>query len=227
MEKQESQGLKIMFPSDKPLSEMTDEELDLALSFRAKVKKEQAEKQRIAYEEIKFEIADRLVQGALTFESQLAKFGDTAIAELLEFRDTMDEYGERSKKSKGGYSLETQNGLGKVVLSLRNLKDFDERATTAEGLFRDFFERTLKRTDEAAFDMFINLLEKKKGGKMEYSRALTLLSYEDRYEDESFKKACKLLKESIKDAGTKIYLEFMAKDENNGWRRINTNLSSI
>jgi hypothetical protein len=63
-------------------------------------------------------------------------------------------------------------------LRYRALSDFDERAAMAEQKIRSFFERTLKVADKITFDMFMDLLERKKG-KIDPSKAMKILSYQD------------------------------------------------
>jgi hypothetical protein len=63
----------------------------------------------------------------------------------------------------------------------------------AEQKIRSFFERTLKVADKITFDMFMDLLERKKG-KIDPSKAMKILSYQDSYDDPEWLKGCELLR---------------------------------
>jgi len=204
---------------------LTDEQLDAIVKQRATEKQKALAAKREDYERFREHIVVSAVNGALQMQDILTVGHSDMISDMLTFREMMQEFGDLRKNSLGGFTLKSNDDTMKVSLKIRNIGEFDERADIAEGHIKDFFERTLKQADPNSFDMLMSLLERKKG-KLEYSRVMKILKYEDRYEDEGWKKGCELLKDSYKNVDTKPYLEFEKKDENGVWQPINLNFSS-
>ena len=145
---------------------------------------------------------------------------------MLGFKELMDEFGDLPKRSKGGFSIMNDSQNLKVTLRYRNIGDFDERADLAEAHIRHFLEQKIKTTSSNAFKLIIALLERSKG-KLEYSRVMLILKYENEFEDEDWKRGCELLKESYQINDSKYYLEFEQKNEDGVWKRIDLSFSSF
>lgn len=209
------------------LEQLTDEELELAYQKRMADKKQREQQNRLSYLSIKQNTVLVIVNKALELEEKIAAFHQSSMDNLLTFKELMNEYGELPKNSKGGFSIDTEESDKKVRLKIRQLGDFDERADLAEAHIRAFFEKTLKQTDPTTFEILMKLLERKKG-KLEYSRVMQILSFEDRFTDKDWLDGCRLLKESYRKTGSKSYIEVEVKDEELGnWRTLNLNLSSL
>lgn len=204
------------------VSKLTKEQLRQALAELDK--KDQADRE--AYQQLKHDTVNKMCAEAVLLSSSLFTFHEAAMKELTGFREIMNQYGDLPANSKGGFSISNEDDTFRCRLKFQNLGDFDEKAEIAESHIRSFFERTLMKTDKNSYELVMKLLERKKG-KLEYSRVMEILSFEDRYDDEGWKKACQLLKESFHHTGTKNYLEFEQKDENGVWKKINLNLSSL
>ncbi len=208
------------------LESLSDEELEAAYQKRLAEKKEREQKNRSSYLSIKQNTVLTAINKALELEEKLAECHQSIMDNLLAFKELMNEYGDLPKNSKGGFSIENEEGDKKVRLKLRLLGDFDERADLAETHIRAFFEKTLKQTDLTTFEILMKLLERKKG-RLEYSRVMQILSFEDRFIDKDWLDGCRLLKESYRNTGSKSYIEFEVKDEQGDWRTLNLNFSSL
>lgn len=204
---------------------LTDEEVESLYKERKARQKEQDSIKRNAYHETKFELVTTAVDKASSLAETMKGFHERTMSDLLAFRELMNEYGDLPKRSKGGFSIDNEDLTKRVRLKFKTLGDFDERADLAESHIRNFFERTLKQIDPKTFDILMKLLERKKG-KLEYSRVMQILSFEDVYEDVDWRTGCKLLKESFQQTGTKFYIEFEEKDAAGNWKVINLNFSS-
>lgn len=204
------------------VSKLTKEQLKQAIAELDK--KDQADRE--AYQSMKHEMVNTLCNEADFLQGLLMRFHQKAMAELTAFRGVMNQYGDLPANSKGGFSITNADDTFRCRLKFQNLGDFDEKAEIAESHIRSFFERTLMKTDKNSYELVMKLLERKKG-KLEYSRVMEILSFEERYDDEGWKKACQLLKESFHHTGTKNYLEFEQKDDNGVWKKINLNLSAL
>lgn len=209
-----------------PALDLTVEQLQEALNQKIQQDKKDKELRKQAYEQIKTELVEARMKRIRILEAMIHEEHKLAMSEMEAFRDVMNEYGELPKNSKGGFSIENSQGTEKIRLRYRNLSDFDERAEMAEQKIRSFFERTLKVEDKITFEMFMSLLERKKG-KIDPSKAMKILSYQDSYDDPEWLKGCELLRESFSVTGSKYYIEFEERGENNIWRTLNLNFASL
>lgn len=210
----------------KELNDMSIEEIQAFLAEKTKHKKAEQDKQREAYNKVKYDIVNNALMEGRIIEVALNTFHGKTKADLETFRDMMKEYGELKGNSKGGYSILNADGTGRVRYKFQNLGEYDERSDVAIEHINGFFKRSLKPVDEKMYNLMRGLLERQEG-KLEYSRVAELLKFEDQYDDEDWKKGCQLLKESWVNIGTKYYIEMEDRDENGKWRKLNLNLSSI
>ena len=207
------------------LKTLNDEEVEALYKERKAKQKEQDTIKRDAYYAMKFDLVFTSVDMASYLQQTMKSFHEKTMNDLLAFRELMNEYGDLPKKSKGGFSIDNEDLTKRVRLKFKTLGDFDERANLAESHIRNFFERTLKEVDPKTFEILMKLLERKKG-KLEYSRVMQILSFEEVYEDSDWRTGCRLLKESFQETGTKYYIEFEEKDDNGNWKIVNLNFSS-
>jgi hypothetical protein len=205
---------------------MTHEEIEALYKQSLEEKNKEREAKKADYVALRNSTVNENMALVHKLSVELANAHAKIMQDMIAFREVMNEFGDLPKNSKGGFSIENEDNNARVRLKIRVLGDFDERADLAEQHLRAFFEKTLKISDPVTFDMIMKLLERKKG-KLEYSRVMQILSFEDKYTDADWKTGCKLLKESFRQTGSKNYLEFEFKDENNQWLPIALNFSSL
>ena len=143
---------------------------------------------------------------------------------MLDFQEKARVYGGLRGNSRGGFSIEADKY--KVVLRFHAIWDFDERIGMAEELLRDFMGSTIKKRDVVLHDLLMTLLQKNAAGKLEPKRVMDVLVHEDKFDDERWKRACTLIKESYQERSSKYYMEFQYKDADGKWNPINLNFSS-
>lgn len=208
------------------LENLSTEELEKVLRERKANERAKKEQERVAYVSLRCELVNKFAAKALDIEALLSSSHSEWLEQLKSFKELMNQYGDLPKNSKGGFTITNEDATKKIRLKYHTLGDFDERAELAETHIRAFFEKTLKQTDLNTFDMMMSLLERKKG-KLEYSRVMNILSFEERFEDEDWRLGCKLLKESWCETGSKYYIEIEVKNEQNVWRKVNLNISTL
>lgn len=210
------------------LSALTAEqkrELIAAAKLLEKETKAQEEEKYKAYEDLRDQMVNEFVAKARTMEALMKQYHADMTANIMTFRDLMRDFGDLRKNSQGGFSIMNNDLDCKVILHKKKIGEYNELANLAEEHIRGFLERSIKHISQDFYDIIVKLLERKKG-KLEYSRVLEILSFEDKFEDEDWKKGCELLKKSFQITSSKYYFEFQAKNANGAWERIDLNFSS-
>lgn len=211
----------------KDISEMTSKELEQLLKDRKKKEAQEREKQRQKYEEERDKMVINFVNEALELHAKMASFKQRVITKLEEFRETAKEYGDVRSNSKGGFSLRRSDGE-MVVVYERNVKSYyDERADMARDLIHDFLKDMVKSHDKNAYEFIQSLLVKNKQGDFHPSLIATLIKHEDRYSDDRWQKAIKLLKESLNQTDISMSVAFYVKDSQYKDSHISLSLPSI
>lgn len=208
------------------LEGMSVEQLEAALKKKKEAEKAAEGQKKADFEKRRQAYVDELTMQAEQLSKEIAFFHQHAKALLLTFREDSRQYaGMIRANSKGGYSIETPTA--KAVLKFQNKMGFDERATLAEELINDFLTSTVKKRDLAIYELLMDLLKRDAKGKLEPQRVMEIIKHEDRFEDERWTKAIKLLKESYQIQGSKYYMEFSVKDEDGKWQLLNLNFSAL
>lgn len=195
------------------LSQISTEELEKIL---LKKQEEQKRKQQKAKEEYEFErdiIVNDLVEAAKLLQQHMITVKQAMMEKILYLKSKAEAYGGINKKSKGGFSVRNADNSMKVVYE-RNVKnEYDERAQVAEDLIKEFLSDTVKKRDKTSYELITGLLEENKKG--DYSPALIskLLKFETTYDDERWKKACKLFKEAYNEVGVSYSVSLYEKNE--------------
>ena len=209
------------------LSQLTDEQLAAALKKRNEAKKAEQEAMRKEYEKDREALIGSLCAEADELSEWIKNFHSESLQRLLAFRERTKEYGGVRSNSKGGYSLESKDGQWKVSLEYRRIMGFDERIVLAEDLIKDFMGDTVKKNSKNLYGLLMGFLEKNKEGKLEPARVMELLAHEDKFEDERWKKAIALIKESYSQKDSKYYMNFARKSESGKWENVNLSFSSL
>lgn len=201
---------------------MTTAELEKMLKDRKAAEKAEADKKRKEYESSRDELVDRLASFAEELEGQMRELKYVAFRELIAFRDTMLEYGQlrRKEMNKGNFEIKTDKY--KVMFTSQVNKRFDERAQLAEGKLKTFIDSFVKKRDIKTYQLVKSLLERNpKTGDYDIDLINRLYSMEDSFDDQNWKDALKLFKESYSPYGTAQYVRFFVKNEtNNSWEPI-------
>ena len=205
---------------------LSDDEIEtLYLQHKAE-KEKQSEDKRKAYEELRNSVVSDCIAQANEMSSKMKLYHSKMMPTMLAFGDLMREFGDMNKKSKGGFSIMSDDCNSRVTLHRRNIGEFNELADMAENHIGEFLERSIKTASANAYELIVTLLERKKG-RIEYSRAMQILTYENKFDDADWKKGCELLRQSFVVTSSKYYLEFEVKNEEGAWERIDLNFASL
>ena len=195
------------------VDQFTEEELEQMLKEKKKKKLEAQKEARAEYEAKRDELVNRLAAGAKQLNEIMTNYKSTAFTELEDFKTTAAKYGDIRANSKGGFRL--RNTDKTLMLELeRNVKpEYDERASTAEELLKEFLEDKVKKKDLATFRTISTLLSRNKKGDFTPSQINRLLTIEDNYDDPRWEKAIQLFKESYQNIEVSMSISFYEKDE--------------
>lgn len=214
--------------NNKQISEMTSAEIEQLLEDKKREEREAQKKARQEYESQVNTTANAIITEALSVSTILAEFYKNATDKLIGMRDKLNQYGKIRSNSKGGFHLKTDDGQYKIVYRHSTICAWDERATKAEELLKDFLSTTVKKRNIQDYEFMMALLERNKKGELELSRMQTIYSKEHLYDDPRWIEAIRLFKESFQPVDTKMRLEFYKRNEvSQSWEPINLNLSSF
>lgn len=197
----------------KDVATMTAAELKDYLKKAEAKEKVAARKKRAKYEDERDELVRSRVKQARRLNKLLTEFKTNAIDDMEQFKVKALSYGDIRKNSKGGFGLRCSETGEKMTLDRNLVVEYDERATTAELLIKDFLEDKVKKNSRATFQTITTLMSKNKAGDYTPAMIGKLLSIRDNYDDERWQKAMKLFEESYTVQEVSYSMTFYEKDE--------------
>lgn len=212
---------------NKPVSELTTEELDLLLREREQKARAEKERKERQYQKTKNELVNELVHDALGIQEVLKEFKGAAFSRLKEHYERMKEFGDVRSNHKGNFQLKSDCGDFKVEFSNQVIKEFDERAELAAEHLNDFLLTHVKKKDTEMYE-YIKGLSEKKNDKFDINLVGRLFAMEDKFQHESWKKAIELFKASYVEVDSAQYVRFFKRnDETGAFENINLNFASV
>lgn len=186
-------------------------------------KKQQSElDKRNAYESIRGSLArnvkDRVVEIAL----KVKDFRDWLDNESEGFKSVMAEYGKLRSKEQRGFTIVVDDF--KFEVKSQDVKGFDERSELAAQRLMDFLgayiEKSEKGKDDPMYQLCMNLLERNRNGKFNYTSISKLYQLEGKFNDEEYTSIMDLFRESNVTKETVVSYYFSMKSEDGVWRKI-------
>lgn len=201
---------------NKPVSELTAEELETVLS--AKRAEDNAKKSKLKqdYEALKHDLIMQLVPKAAYLSGALKDFKKEAFQSMDSLYELLCSYSKRHAEGKGNFSIELDNNM-RISYSCQTQGYFDERSTQAEKHIIDFVNKQF--ADEPKTKKLITSLLERKKGHLDIKLVQKLYAMENEFEDNNWIEGIKLLKESWTDSESKSYIRFEVKMENE-WKPI-------
>ena len=214
----------------KPISELTDEELELVTQERKKKAAKAEKRKREAYEHEREVLIKSLCAKAADMNQKIAELKATSFGQLDKFYERMKEYGEISTDNRGNFSIKTKDGRLKIEYTNHVIREFDERAETAVEHMELFLkEEFVKKHSQEAYDMIKSLLHRKDSdGSFDINLINRLEQMRDRFNHEHWIKALDLFKESYSESGSSQYIRFYERDPSTQkFKLINLNFASV
>jgi hypothetical protein len=194
------------------LSALSAEDLKKELARRESEDKEKRRRAREHYENEKDSLVKDLMAEAKVLEAQMKDFKTRALTRLNAFKELAQEYGGIRSNSKGGFSLRHSESQEMVSLDRNTFPEYDERASLAEGLLKEFLEDTIKKHDKRTYRTVSALIEKNKKGDYRPAQIADLLKIKDNYDDARWIKALQLFEESFQVRDISYSVSFYRKN---------------
>lgn len=163
------------------------------------------------------------------------KLESDILAAKLMFIAEVDAYLEAKAKDskvregwKGNITLDSFDGSKRIERSIDDVIGFTEQLQMVKTLVDEWISERLKGVDESLGKVIAQAFSVDKKGRINTAMILKLLNLD--IEDAKWKKAMKLLKESIQVTATRQYLSISEKftsDSGEEWRQICLNFAAI
>jgi hypothetical protein len=174
------------------------------------------EKERIAYETNRDNIISKITETANALSRELSEFKTFCHIEMEKQELKLTEYGKLRANSKGGFSITSSCGNMRVTRRRDTEPAWDERASKAIGLIKDFLADTVKKRDVKLYEILLSFLERNSKGDLEYSRVMDLYKHENKFDDDRWLEGLRLIKQSFTNHLKGYGYEFKIKNEETG-----------
>lgn len=209
-----------METSIKTADQLTTEELKALLDKRTADEAEKRAESRRNYETLRDETVTHMVNGANALKDALKTFKSQVWSDVATLYKMLQEHSNRHADGKGTVTLETSDGLFRVIYKRHDNTRFDERATQAEKHILDFLTEEFSDTNDPKAKLVRKLLERKKG-RVDKDNVLLLIGMKDDFNSPHWHKGIELYIESIVPAETRYYATFeMRFAEGEEWNPI-------
>jgi hypothetical protein len=212
----------------KPIDQLSNDELEQVIAQRKKAEKAKAEKERKDYEASRDADAISLFKGAYHLSQGLQLFKYDCHEILEKHQQKLNEYGSIRSNSKGGFSMLSTDKKIKIRRRRDTMPSWDERSIKALELIHAFLNDFVKKRDQKMFEILMGFLVKNKKGDLEYSSVMNLLQHEDKFDDNRWKEGLRLIKESYSSYLKGYQYDFELLNETSGkYEKIELNFSAL
>lgn len=209
------------------INEMSTDQIEKLLAQRKKDEKSKREAEKKAYEKEKDTTIESLWEEAEELEQRASRLKNKCHIVMQAQQEKLNEYGGIRSNSKGGFSLPHSNGLMKVTRTRDTDPVWDERASKAVELIKDFLADTVKKRDADTYELLMEFVAKNEKGDLEYEKVMNLFKHQDRFTDPRWVNGLQLVKESYSLQFKSFGYEFKRKDANGKWKGLTLNFSSL
>ena len=177
---------------------------------------------RNAYESIRTSFGRNVKDEVVRVALSVKKFRDWLDKESEGFKEVMAEYGKLRSKEQRGYTLVVDDF--KLEVKSQDVKGFDERAELAAQRLMEclgaYIDKSEKGEDDPMYQLCMNLLERNRNGKFNYTSISKLYQLEGKFNDEEYTSIMNLFRESNVTKETVVSYYFSQKGEDGVWRKI-------
>ena len=177
---------------------------------------------RNAYESIRTSFGRNVKDEVVRVALSVKKFRGWLDKESEGFKEVMAEYGKLRSKEQRGYTLVVDDF--KLEVKSQDVKGFDERAELAAQRLMEYLgayiDKSEKGEDDPMYQLCMNLLERNRNGKFNYTSISKLYQLEGKFNDEEYTSIMNLFRESNVTKETVVSYYFSQKGEDGVWRKI-------
>ena len=204
------------------LNGLSDEQREELLKTLTANKQQSELDKRNAYESIRNSLANNVKERVEEIATKVKAFRDWLDGESEGFKSVMAEYGKLRTTEQRGFSIVVDDF--KFEVKSQDVKGFDERSELAAQRLMDFLgayiEQSEKGKDDPMYQLCMNLLERNRNGKLNYTSISKLYQLEGKFNDEEYSNIMNLFRESNVTKETVVSYYFSQKSDDGVWRKI-------
>lgn len=212
---------------EKPVSELSTKELEAILANKKALEKRKRENERKAYEKEKDETIESLFYEAVEIALTTARFKEKCHVVMQTQHDKLSTYGGIRSNSKGGFELSHSDGNKSIRRRRDTDPKWDERATKAVELIKDFLGDTVKKRDADLHDILMDFIERNEAGDLEFAKVMNLFKHQEKFNDPRWVNGLQLIKESYSQSFKAYSYEFKQKGRTGKMETLQLNFSSL
>jgi hypothetical protein len=173
--------------------------------------------------------AASILKNAEKLTKELRELKDTCIKaceEAYSLAMTENKVDEE-KTAKGNFTFYTFDRSVRIERSISDRIDFDSAGIdAAKILFDQFLNGKLEGTDEMVRELVMHAFNSKKG-KLDAKKVLSLLSFRSKIKADLFQQACACIEKAIINPDSAVYYRIAQRQEDNSYKYLELNFSSI
>lgn len=203
---------------------------DLMAQLKKEEQREKAAqaKKRKTYEKNREKRIQKAIRGVNRIEKLMTFFKEEVSEMMASQHDELNEFGMIPTKSKGGFSITSNDGQFKITRTRDTDPKWDETAHKGVALVQEFLvEEGTASANPGIFNLFMGLIAKNEAGELEYSKVMTFIKYESEFDDPKWKEGLRLIKEGYSIEFKKYGYQFFQKDSEGKWKSISINFSNL
>lgn len=213
------------------LKKMSDEDrkdLMAQLQKDEKAKRVALQKKRKAYEKSRERRIQKAIKGVMKLETQMTAFKDVISTMMEEQHAELDEFGKIPTKSKGGFSIISNDGNFKITRSRDTDPKWDETAHKGVELVKEFLvEEGAESSKPGLFKVFMDMISKNAAGELEYAKVMQFIKHESEFDNPKWVEGLRLIKEGYSIEFKKFGYQFFKKNANGKFKAISINFSNL
>lgn len=175
-----------------------------------------------------------LVRNGLVLE--LMKRADSLSSLLMEFKKQVmediqafvelsaEKYGAKLGGSIGNVTLSSFDGRYKLIRSMDDFLQFDERLIAAKELIDDCLNRWSDGSGKELRTIVLDAFQVDKKGRINTKRVLSLRKFD--FDDEMWQQAMAAISDSVQVVASKAYVRFYERQGDGSYKQLNLNMAA-
>ncbi len=179
-----------------------------------------------AIDKLRDELVKDLIADAMTLRIAMADFKGVAMGEIEAFIATSaEEYDANIGGKKGNVTLYSYDGQYKVVRQIAEHLTFDERLQAAKALIDDCLREWTEDGRDEVKTIINDAFHVDQEGKINVGRILGLRRLD--ITDDRWLKAMKAISDSLQVIGSKPYIRFYERQEDESYKTISLDIAAL
>ena len=171
-------------------------------------------------------MVNRLMKKATDVSKRLSDLSTQIDAETEKFMNEAEtQYDMKIRTEKGNKQFTDFSNTMKIELKMANFIDFDERLQMAKSLIDECIKKWSGESDDKIRILVEHAFKVDKKGNLDKRRILGLKNL--RIKDVDWKKAMKLISESVTVVSRKRYVKFSVRDDKGNWVHVPLDISDV